>query len=161
AHGWVEECRSEGTARLGEYMTNFDNKAASVRRGSAVPPESYGLPLPMQFQRITQVLNAGGTIWILAMLLLINADVLSREILSAPLRGVTEFVAISITGIVFLQLADTFVSGRITRADIFLTRVNRGAPRAAALLHAVYHTACAALVALILHASWQPLLESI
>ena len=55
-------------------------------------------------------------------MLLINSDVLGRNLFNAPVRGVTELVSLSIVGIVFLQLADTLHSGRFTRADVLLER---------------------------------------
>ena len=73
--------------------------------------------MPGGFQRLTQALNALGTLWIVALMLLINADVLGRDLLGTPVRGVTELVSLSIVGIVFLQLADTLATGRMTRAD--------------------------------------------
>lgn len=141
-------------------MSN-ETQALRSMGASGVPDDSYGVALPLRFHRVTQTLNAVGTIWIISMMLFINADVMGREVFDIPLRGVTEFVAISITGIVFLQLADTFVSGRMTRADLLLMKISRTSPRLSALLHAVYHTLCAALVVVILWASWQPFLESI
>jgi hypothetical protein len=41
---------------------------------------------------------------------------------------VTELVSLSIVGIVFLQLADTLHSGRFTRADVLLQRLQRTPP---------------------------------
>lgn len=127
----------------------------------AVPADSYGLPLPGGFQRLTRALNAVGTLWIVAMMLLINTDVLGRELLDAPVRGVTELVSLSIVGIVFLQLADTLAAGRMTRADVLLDRLKRTTPWLAAALQALYHAVGALLMAVILWAAWEPLVESI
>ena len=74
---------------------------------------------------MVQALNALGTLWIVLLMLLINTDVLGRNLLNAPVRGVTELVSLSIVGIVFLQLADTLHSGRITRADVLLQSLER------------------------------------
>ena len=90
-----------------------------------VPQDSYGQPLTGGFQRLTRTLNAIGTLWIVALMLLINSDVLGRELFNSPVRGVTELVSLSIVGIVFLQLADTLWSGRMTRADVLLDRLKR------------------------------------
>ncbi|MBS0501550.1 MAG: TRAP transporter small permease [Ottowia sp.] len=125
------------------------------------PPDSYGLPLPGGFQRLTRLLNAIGTLWIVALMLLINSDVLGRELLGAPVRGVTELVSLSIVGIVFLQLADTLASGRMTRADVLLDRLKRTTPWLAAALQALYHLVGALLMGVILWAAWEPLVESI
>ena len=125
------------------------------------PADSYGAPLPFGLQRLTRALNALGTLWIVALMLLINADVLGRNVMNAPVRGVTELVALSIVGIVFLQLADTLHTGRFTRADVLLDRLKRTRPVAAALLQAVFHGAGALLMAVILWAAWAPLVESV
>ncbi len=123
--------------------------------------DSYGVPLPFNFQRLGRALNALGTLWILALMVLINSDVVGRDLLGAPVRGVTELVALSIVGIVFLQLADTLHSGRFTRADVLLERLKRTRPVLAARLQALFHMVGAALMAVILWAAWSPLVESI
>ena len=127
----------------------------------AVPQDAYGQALPLNFQRVGRVLNALGTLWIIALMLLINTDVLGRNLFNAPVRGVTELVALSIVGIVFLQLADTLHSGRFTRADVLLQGLKQRRPVAAARLQAVFHLVGAGLMGVILWAAWQPLVESI
>ncbi len=123
--------------------------------------DSYHQPLPAGFQHLTQALNALGTLWIVALMVLINTDVIGRDLFNAPVRGATELVSLSIVGIVFLQLADTLVSGRMTRADILLARLKRTTPWLADALQALYHLVGAALMAVILWAAWEPLVESI
>ncbi|MCC6658275.1 MAG: TRAP transporter small permease [Rhodocyclaceae bacterium] len=123
--------------------------------------DSYGRPLPFGFQRLTAALNALGTLWILVLMVLMNADVIGRNLLSAPLRGVTEIVSMSIVGIVFLQLADTLHRGRLTRADVLLDRLKRGRPRLANGLQALYHFVGMLLLATICWASWEPLQEAL
>lgn len=135
---------------------------ANAATASPSPPQdAYGSVLPWQFQRVGRVLNALGTLWIIALMLLINADVLGRNLFQAPVRGVTELVALSIVGIVFLQLADTLHSGRFTRADVLLDRLKRTRPALAARLQALYHLIGAGLMGVILWAAWRPLVESI
>ena len=123
--------------------------------------DSYKQPLPGGFQRLTQALNALGTLWIVALMILINTDVIGRDFFNAPVRGVTELVSLSIVGIVFLQLADTLATGRMTRADVLLDRLKRRRPALAAALQALYHLVGAGLMAVILWAAWAPLVESI
>lgn len=137
--------------------------AAEAMPGDApqAPQDSYGRALPGHFERLTQTLNAIGTLWIVALMLLINADVLGRELLDMPVRGVTELVALSIVGIVFLQLGDTLAVGRMTRADILLDRLKRTTPWLAAALQALFHLVGALLMGVILWAAWAPLVESI
>ena len=119
------------------------------------------MPLPFGLHRLIRGLNALGTLWIVALMLLINSDVLGRNLLGAPVRGVTELVSLSIVGIVFLQLADTLHSGRFTRAEVLLDRLKRSRPAGAALLQAAFHGVGALLMAVILWAAWAPLVESV
>jgi TRAP-type mannitol/chloroaromatic compound transport system permease small subunit len=137
------------------------------RPGAAAPAEvaaasdSYGGALPFGLHHLVSGMNALGTLWILALMVLINLDVFGRNLLDAPVRGVTELVSLSIVGIVFLQLGDTLRTGRFTRADILLDRLKRSRPALADALHAVYHLVGLALMLIILSASWEPLMESI
>jgi len=105
------------------------------------------------FRRLCGAMNAVGTVWIFALMVLINADVVGREAFATPVRGVTELVSLSIVGIVFLQLAHTLWSGRFTRSDAFLARLARAWPRAAAGLEALYHLTGALLFGLLVWAS--------
>jgi TRAP-type mannitol/chloroaromatic compound transport system permease small subunit len=123
--------------------------------------DSYGMPLPFGIHHVTRAMNALGTLWILALMVLINFDVFGRNLLSHPVRGVTEMVSVSIVGIVFLQLADTLHAGRFTRADILLDRIKQSHPALADALHAGFHWVGLGLMVVILLASWTPLLESV
>lgn len=127
----------------------------------AGPATSYGTELPFGLHRLTGAMNALGTLWIGALMVLINVDVVGRNLLASPLPGVPELVALSIVGIVFLQLADTLRAGRFTRADVLLDRLAGSAPRAHDALHALFHAVGAGLMLVILWASWEPLVESV
>jgi TRAP-type mannitol/chloroaromatic compound transport system permease small subunit len=130
----------------------------------AEPPsaiDGYGRPQPAGFHRITGVMNAIGTVWILVLMLLINADVIGRDIFNAPVRGVTEIVSMSIVGIVFMQLADTLHAGKFTRAEVLLGYLQRRHRRVARALQGFYHLVGAALLAVICWASWGPLAEAV
>jgi TRAP-type mannitol/chloroaromatic compound transport system permease small subunit len=124
-------------------------------------PDAYNQPLPFGLHRLTQGLNALGTLIIIGLMLLINTDIVGRTGFDAPVRGVTELVSLSIVGIVFLQLADTLRSGRFTRADMLLDQLKRTHAPLAAVLQAVYHLLGAALMLIILWAAWPSLVESI
>jgi TRAP-type mannitol/chloroaromatic compound transport system permease small subunit len=125
------------------------------------PNDSYGVRLPLGLDRVFSVMNALGTVWILALMVLINADVFGRNVLAAPVRGVTEMVSLSIVGIVFLQLADTLHSGRFTRAEILLSHLKRDRPAASDALQAAFHLVGLALMVVILLASWEPLAHAV
>ena len=132
-----------------------------VSRVDAAPQDAYNQTLPFGLHRLTQGLNALGTLIIIGLMLLINTDIVGRTGFDAPVRGVTELVSLSIVGIVFLQLADTLRSGRFTRADMLLDRLKRNQPVLAAVLQAIYHGLGALLMGIILWAAWPSLVESI
>jgi TRAP-type mannitol/chloroaromatic compound transport system permease small subunit len=130
-------------------------------RADAEPHDSYDRALPLGLHRVFGAMNALGTLWILALMVLINLDVFGRNLLGAPVRGVTEMVSLSIVGIVFLQLADTLRTGRFTRADILLDRLKRTRPALCDGLHALFHLVGLALMLVILVASWEPLAQAV
>ena len=75
--------------------------------GSTRASKATGNLLSRSFFALVAGLNSVGTMWIFALMVLINVDVLSRYLLNAPIQGVSEVVALSIVGIVFLQISDT------------------------------------------------------
>lgn len=108
-----------------------------------------------------RAMNAIGTLWILALMVLINSDVFGRNFFNAPILGVPELLSLSIVGIVFLQLPDTLHSGRFTRAEILLDWLKRRSPASADALQMLYHLVGAGLMLAILWAAWAPLIESL
>jgi len=95
---------------------------------------------------VTGALNVAGTLLIVLIMLLVNADVIGRGAFDAPISGVPEMVSMSIVAIVFLQIAQTFRKGRLTRAEALLTALERRAPTLRAMLELLFALAAAALV---------------
>jgi TRAP-type mannitol/chloroaromatic compound transport system permease small subunit len=126
-----------------------------------------GEPIPTQdepagesggvFGKIIGGMNALGTVWIICLMLLINADIFGRTALNAPIAGVAELVAFSIVGIVFLQLAHTLKSGSMTRSDVLLNVLERRAPGARSVLLALFHLAGGVLLTVIAWRFWPSL----
>jgi|TARA_B110000483_G_C18200440_1_gene544955 TRAP-type C4-dicarboxylate transport system permease small subunit len=83
-------------------------------------------------------LNNIGTIWIFVLMVIINADVFSRFLFNAPINGVPEMVALSIVGIVFLQLGEAVRAGRLTRSDGFFNKVVEKRPKLGLVLNTFY-----------------------
>jgi len=100
--------------------------------------------------RITAFLSAAGTIWILALMLLINSDVFGRFVFNNPIVGVPEIVSLSIVGIVFLQLSHTLRLHRFIRSDVLVGRLITTRPRAGRALQCLHHLIGAVLGLLIL-----------
>ncbi|WP_306007236.1 TRAP transporter small permease subunit [Aquicoccus porphyridii] len=107
---------------------------------------------------VTGALNVAGTVLILGLMLLVNADVIGRGAFNAPISGVPEMVSMSIVAIVFLQVAQTFRQGRLTRTDILLGWVERHSPRVRQAIEMFFSLAAILLVWQIITASW-PLFE--
>lgn len=142
-------------------MSAVLSQPAAEPAGTPLPATSYGRPLPLGLHHLFAAMNALGTVWILALMVLMNLDVAGRNLLAAPVRGVTEMVSLSIVGIVFLQLADTLRAGRFTRADVLLYRLQRTRPVLADALQALFHVVGLALMIVILAASWKPLAQAV
>lgn len=123
---------------------------AAIPREDAPPPHLPAGP----FARVISFMNAVGTIWIIALMVLINADILGRSFLHHPIAGVPELVAFSIVGIVFLQLAHTLRSGSMTRSDVLLNVLEKRAPRARFVLLALFHLVGAVLMAIVAWKYW-------
>ncbi len=113
-------------------------------------PKSPPSALARQFGHVLSGLNGLGTVWIFVMMVLINADVLSRALFNAPIRGVPLIISLSIIAIVFLQLPDALRNGRVTRNEVVLARLElRGSPWFHSF-QAVFHLAGVATMAIIL-----------
>jgi C4-dicarboxylate transporter, DctM subunit len=105
-------------------------------------------------------MNSAGALWILALMLLICADVAGRYVFNAPIKGAAEMVGYSIVTAVFLQMASTLRAGRFTRVELLIEPLEARRPGAAHVLNALYHLAGAAVFAGITGATWPKLREA-
>lgn len=110
--------------------------------------------------RLTSLISAAASLWIFGLMLLICADIFGRTLLNTPVQGVAEVVANSIVAIVFLQLAHTLMTGRMTRADFVIAGLEETRPFAAAVYRGVFHLAGIACFALIAEGTWPKLVEA-
>jgi len=130
-----------------------------AQRFDAPPPEDeQGLPgwflvLRRVVNGVTTGLNVLGTLLIVLVMLLVNADVIGRGLFNSPVSGVPEIVSMSIVVIVFLQIAQTFAKGRLTRTDAVPGFIAKRAPRLRIGMDLVFALAAAALVWQLLAAS--------
>lgn len=86
----------------------------------------------------TTSLNSLGTLLIMAMMGLICADVLSRNLLGQSLPGVIELAELGIVSIVYLQIADTYKSGKLLRSDGIIKLIATKFPRAGWAINALF-----------------------
>ena len=109
---------------------------------------------------LTTATNVAGSLLIFALVLLIGADVLSRNLFSDPISGVPELVSLSIVAIVFLQAPMALLAGRMTRSDGVINVLRRRAPRVAAALETAFDLCGIGVLAAILYAHWPIMVRS-
>ena len=98
-------------------------------------------------------LAAMGTLLIGILMLIICADIVARNLMGASLPLVSELGALLLVMIVALQLATTIRANRMARTELVSIPLENGAPRAAALLQAVFSLCGAGLLGAIAWAS--------
>ena len=74
---------------------------------------------------IAMTANAAGTFVVIALIAVVNYDIIARGVFNKPFLGAVEVVQFSMVLIVFLQLPDVIRVGRLTRSDGFLGLMNR------------------------------------
>ena len=117
-------------------------------------------PTRRALDHIAMAANVCGTLVVLALVVIVNIDVISRGVFSAPFRGSVEVVQFSMALIVFLQLPDVVRANRLTRSDGLLTMMAGKRPGAAAWLSRVINAVSAVLMALIAYAIWPEFVEA-
>jgi TRAP-type mannitol/chloroaromatic compound transport system permease small subunit len=113
---------------------------------SAGPERGFGLAVDS--------LNSLGSLLIIAIMVLVCADIASRGLFNWPIDGVSELVGIAIVVIVFLQFASTLRHGRMARADLFINTFRARHPLAGGLLQAFFDFAGLVVCAVMVWATW-------
>ena len=103
--------------------------------------------------------NALGTLMVLALVVILNLDVIARSVFSAPIPGVYEMVQFSVVMIVFLQLADVVRVDRLTRSDGFLTVIGGKRPNMAANMRRIINAVSAIFMGLAAYITFPEFLE--
>jgi tripartite ATP-independent transporter DctM subunit len=70
--------------------------------------------------RVSGAFSGAASTMIMVFMLVITADVLSRNLFLRPIHGVSDFVAFAIVACVFVQLASTIRDDRIIKADFLM-----------------------------------------
>ena len=73
------------------------------------------------YDAVVRCMNALGSLWIVLIMILLNADVIGRYVFNQPIRGVPLIISMSLIAIVALQLAASLYSGRMTRNAGFIS----------------------------------------
>ena len=103
--------------------------------------------------------NALGTLVVLALVVILNVDVIARGLFSAPIKGTYEMVQFSVVLIVFLQLADAVRVDRLTRSDGFLNVLHGKKPGLAANMRRIINAVSAIFMALIAYITFPEFLH--
>ena len=109
---------------------------------------------------IAIVANISGAFVLLALVAIMNADVISRNLFNAPFRGVVEVVVFSMALIVFLQLPDVVRTGRLTRSDGFLGILRHHIPKVGGGMARVLDAISCIFMGLIVWTVWPEFTEA-
>ena len=139
-------------------MSSEQRPSPSLAREQGAP--EFGAAWFSYFGVFTQALNIIGTVLILVMAVLVNADVIGRVAFNHPIAGVLEFIGLSIVTVVFLQMANTLREDRHVSNDVFLRMLASAYPRVAAGLHSAFNLIGAALMLMIVIYVWPIMRES-
>lgn len=108
---------------------------------------------------VAKVSNAFGTLVVLALVLVVNFDVIARGAFNKPFLGAVEVVQFSMVLIVFLQLPDVVRVNRLTRSDGLLTFLAPKYPAVARLMRRLINVVSATFMFLVAVAIWPEFLE--
>jgi TRAP-type C4-dicarboxylate transport system permease small subunit len=109
------------------------------------------------FGRIQSIMNVCAALLILALMLMISADVIGRAVFSSPLYGVPELTKFSIVCIAWLQMAYTLRQDKHLRSTLLLDALPRLPRRAMIVLNCVMG---AAMMSIIAWYSWPEMLRA-
>lgn len=109
---------------------------------------------------IATAANVLGTLVVLALVVIVNMDVVARGVFNAPFRGSVEVVQFSMVLIVFLQLPDVVRVNRLTRSDGLLGILGNRRPIVARWLSRIIDSISAVLMAMIAYAIWPEFIEA-
>jgi TRAP-type C4-dicarboxylate transport system permease small subunit len=93
--------------------------------------------------------NVIGTLVVLALVVIVNYDVVARGFFNAPFMGAVEVVQFSIVLIVFMQLPDVVRVNRLTASDGFQNVIGYKYPRFTAFLRAAINLLSAIFMGLV------------
>lgn len=108
---------------------------------------------------VAMAANAAGTFVVIALIAVVNYDIVARGLFNKPFLGAVEVVQFSMVLIVFLQLPDVIRVGRLTRSDGFLNLMRARAPVAGTALARLIDLVSAIFMILVAVAIWPEFVE--
>lgn len=104
--------------------------------------------------------NIAGAAVLLALVITMNVDVISRGVFNSPFRGVVEVVIFSMVLIVFLQLPDVVRTNRLTRSDGLLSVLQTHRPKVGQWLGRIIDAFACLFMGLIAWTVWPEFVEA-
>ena len=123
--------------------------ASNKRQGARVRRGHSGPALVRVWALIVDGLAVAGTLLIGALMVIICADIVFRNLLGSSLPLVSELGALMLVMIVYLQLAATVRASRLARTEIFLPPIQRRFPKVGAVVAGLFDLTGAAMLGLI------------
>lgn len=108
---------------------------------------------------VAMVTNAVGTLVVLALVSIVNFDVIARGAFNQPFMGAVEIVQFSMVLIVFLQLPDVVRVNRLTRSDGFLLLLDLTSPKVALYLRRGIDAISGLFMVFVAFAIWPEFIE--
>jgi TRAP-type mannitol/chloroaromatic compound transport system permease small subunit len=106
------------------------------------------------FGAVAMASNALASAWIFVMMFIVVADIFMRYVFNAPIDGTIEIIQASIIAVLYLQLAYTLRSGRLTRSDAFYNRMLARHPKVGQVVGLVFHAAGLVFMLAVMWPAW-------
>ncbi|MGR3291418.1 MAG: TRAP transporter small permease subunit [Paracoccaceae bacterium] len=117
------------------------------------------IPLSRVANGIAIAANIAGTLVVLALVVVVNFDVVARGVFNAPFLGAVEVVQFSMVLIVFLQLPDVVRVDRLTRSDGFLLFIGKRNPKLAQWIRRAINVLAALFMGIVAYAMYPEFTE--
>ncbi|MEL7105013.1 MAG: TRAP transporter small permease [Pseudomonadota bacterium] len=108
---------------------------------------------------VAMAANAAGTLMVIALIAVVNYDIVARGFFNKPFHGAVEVVQFTMVLIVFLQLPDVIRVGRLTRSDGFLGLMQTRRPPVGRFMSRVIDLFSATFMVIVAYAIWPEFLE--
>ena len=132
--------------------------------GNTFPSTTRRRGAAWQLRRLIELvfdtMAAIGIVWIGVIMLMIMADVMGRNLFSAPVTGVAEIAARSVVAIVFLMMPAAALRNKLIRADFLVRFIQRAAPGLMRLIDAVFALVGAWVFVLVSISAWPDTLSA-
>jgi len=104
--------------------------------------------------RLARWMNGAGVVWVFAIMFMICADIVGRNVFQSPIAFVPEAVALSLVGCVFLQIPFAVHENKLTRAEFLIWRLAASRPDLVRGWDAVMALMAAAILLLMTIGAW-------